>query len=65
LDLSLMKEIRIDEARRLQFRAEFFNLFNHPVFAIPGTSINSSSGGQVSATANSDRIIEFALKFFF
>ncbi|HKD06781.1 MAG TPA: carboxypeptidase-like regulatory domain-containing protein [Bryobacteraceae bacterium] len=64
-DLTLMREFGISEARRLEFRAEFFNAFNHTVFANPGTSINLSSGGQVSSTLNSARIIELALKFYF
>jgi hypothetical protein len=64
-DFTAMKEFPITEAARLQFRAEFFNLFNHPVFALPGTNINASSGGQVSSTLNSNRIVEFALRFSF
>jgi hypothetical protein len=60
-----MKEFPVTEAARLQFRAEFFNLFNHPVFALPGTNINASSGGQISSTLNSNRIMEFALRFSF
>jgi hypothetical protein len=63
--LSILKDVRISEARRLQFRAEFFNITNHPVFNAPGTNIDQGSGGQVSSTLNSNRIIEFALKFFF
>jgi hypothetical protein len=65
LDLSLLKEFVFTEAKRLQFRAEFFNIANHAVFANPGTLINAASGGQVSSTLNSNRIIELALKFYF
>jgi hypothetical protein len=65
LDVSLLKQFPITEAKRLEFRAEFFNIGNHPVFAIPGTSINATSGGQVSSTLNSNRILEFALKMYF
>jgi hypothetical protein len=65
LDFSAMKEFAMTEHKRLEFRAEFFNLFNHSVFANPGTNINSSTGGQVSSTLNSNRILEFALKFYF
>jgi len=64
-DLSLLKDFVFTEARRLEFRAEFFNVTNHPVFALPGTLINAASGGQVSSTLNSNRIIELALKFHF
>jgi hypothetical protein len=65
LDVSITKQVAFTEAKRLQFRAEFFNITNHPVFALPGTNIDQGSGGQVSSTLNSNRIIEFALKFFF
>ena len=65
LDLSLEKSFAVTESKKLQIRGEIFNLFNHPVFAAPGTNIDQTSGGQVSATLNSDRIIEFAMKVYF
>lgn len=65
LDLALLKNIPIHESLHAQFRAECFNVFNHPVFAAPVTNVNISSGGQVSSTLNSDRILEFALKVIF
>ena len=65
VDLSLLKQFPITETKRVEFRAEFFNIGNHPVFALPGTAINATSGGQVSSTLNSNRILEFALKFYF
>jgi hypothetical protein len=64
-DLAAIKEFPFTEAKRLEFRAEFFNIANHPAFAAPVSNINQASGGQVSATSNSDRIVEFALKFYF
>ena len=36
LDFSVSKETRITEQVRLQFRAEFFNILNHPNFGLPG-----------------------------
>ena len=65
VDLSVNKVFPITESKRFEFRAEIFNLFNHPVFAIPGTNIDQSSGAQVTSTLNSGRIIEFGLKFLF
>jgi hypothetical protein len=65
LDVSLLKNFPIHESIRAQFRAEFFNIFNHPVFAVPVTNVDISSGGQVSSTLNSDRIMEFAVKLMF
>jgi hypothetical protein len=65
VDFSLIKEFPLSEQKRLEFRAEFFNISNHPAFANPSTNIDVGSGGQVSSTENSDRIIEFALKLHF
>ena len=49
----------------LQFRAEFYNLFNHVQFASPNTSVTSQSFGQVTASANNPRDIQFGLKLSF
>jgi hypothetical protein len=65
VDMSLLKDFPFTETKRLEFRAEFFNIANHPVFAIPATTVDLASGGQVSSTLNSNRILEFALKFYF
>jgi hypothetical protein len=65
LDVSLLKDFPVHESLHVQFRAEFFNIFNHPVFAAPVSNVDISSGGQVSSTLNSDRILEFALKIIF
>jgi hypothetical protein len=64
-DFSLLKTFPIDEVRRLQLRAEVFNIFNHPTFSAPSSAINSSSGGQISSTLNAARIIQLGAKFIF
>jgi hypothetical protein len=48
----------------LEFRAEFFNLLNHPNFGIPGETIGSSTAGQITS-AGSPRDIQFGLKLKF
>jgi hypothetical protein len=60
-----MKNFPVREAMQFQFRAEMFNILNHPTFSVPTTTINSSSGGQVTSTLNAARIIQLALKFSF
>ena len=65
VDFTMMKVFPIDEKRFFQFRAEMFNILNHPTFSAPSAAINSASGGQISSTLNAARIIQLALKFQF
>src|SRR6267154_3733151 len=76
-DLSITKSTRITEATSMDFRAEFFNAFNHPVFSGPQSGgfgsatgnlglVNIANGSSaILSTANRPRIIHFAMKFNF
>jgi hypothetical protein len=75
-DFSLIKDFAIHEKTSLEFRAEFFNLFNHPHFFLPGIAgsgeqdINTpSSFGVISQTINQTvndaRSVQFGLKLKF
>ena len=64
LDYSLFKNFPITESKRLQFRAEAFNLLNHANLGAPSTSGNSPSFGVIS-TASDPRILQLALKLIF
>ena len=61
-DWALIKNIPIKESFNIDFRAEFFNLFNRPQLGMPDTTFNSSGFGQIFNQANSPRIIQFGLK---
>jgi hypothetical protein len=66
-NLSILKEFsmsRFREGMRLEYRAEFFNAFNHPQFCGPDATLNGGSFGMVSCTANSPREVQMALKFY-
>jgi len=63
-DMSLLKSFRITESKSLQFRAEFFNILNHPNLTTSNLDIGSSSFGFPSS-ASTPRQIQFALKFYF
>jgi hypothetical protein len=64
-DASLSKTVAFRERVRLQFRAEFFNLFNHANFAPPDSTVGSKTFGQVTATSLLPRVGQLALKLTF
>ena len=78
VDFSLLKNITFTERHRLQFRSEFFNLFNRTNFDFPerictvpqtaavaaGASCTGGTFGTLSA-ARDPRILQFALKYLF
>jgi hypothetical protein len=63
-DVSLFKYFNIDETRRVQFRAECFNLLNHPNFGLPVNDLESPAFGQI-LQAGSPRLMQLAVKFVF
>jgi hypothetical protein len=64
-DFSLFKSIPISDRFRLQFRAESFNIFNHPNFGLPNAAIGTTAAGTISSTVSSPRQNQFALKLLF
>jgi len=65
IDFSVVKNTRLYENVRLQFRSEFFNLTNTVRFAPPNTSFGSAAFGQVTVQSNQPRVIQFALKLIY
>lgn len=63
-DFSLFKNIPVAEGKELQFRAEFFDLLNHPNFFLPDSDISSSTFNTI-LEAQPPRLIQLALKFVF
>jgi len=66
-DFSLIKHFALPrEGMRVDFRAEMFNLLNHPQFANPGADFNSpATFGAINSTVNNPRLIQLALKLAF
>ncbi|HZZ17663.1 MAG TPA: hypothetical protein VFE08_17080, partial [Candidatus Sulfotelmatobacter sp.] len=66
-DFSLIKHFPLPyEGMRVDFRAEFFNLFNHAQFGNPNADINAATQfGVINSTVGNPRVIQFALKFIF
>jgi hypothetical protein len=67
LDLSLFRSFPITESKRFEFRAEAFNATNTPIMGTPDTNLLDGPGffGAVSYTANTERQLQMALKFYF
>jgi hypothetical protein len=63
-DLSLMKHFKVTESKYVEFRAEFFNAFNHAQFLNPDNQGFDSTFGQISFDRG-QRNIQFGLKFYF
>jgi hypothetical protein len=65
-DFSVIKQFALPrEQMGLNFRAEFFNLFNHPQFGAPIADINQPGFGSVNSTVNNPRLVQLALKLSF
>src|SRR5256885_2951680 len=72
VDFALKKQFDITERKNLQFRAEFFNVLNHPNFGnmitpifAGSTGARNGSAGRIIDTATTSRQIQFALRFAF
>lgn len=65
LDFSIFKSFKIGERVTTQFRAEWFNATNHPIFNAPGAVVGRGGFGRVSSQANLPRQTQLALKVIF
>ncbi|HMJ61379.1 MAG TPA: TonB-dependent receptor [Bryobacteraceae bacterium] len=64
-DMSLFKNFVIREQTRFEFRAEAFNIFNHPQFALPKQNIGNAQVGQITSTVGNPRQLQMGLRFQF
>jgi len=65
-DISLLKNTKVTEGTSLQFRAEFYNVWNHPQFNPPAQNFGSPATlGVISSSSVPPRVVQFALKFLF
>ena len=66
-DFAVFKRTTFGPSERMnvEFRTEFFNLFNHPQFAAPNTTQVSPNFGVVTSTLGNPRLVQFGLKFAF
>ena len=70
-DLAVLKDTKIKESLNMQFRAEFFNLFNHANFGLPiptafsGAGVPNSQFGKITTIVGTPRQVQLALKLIF
>jgi hypothetical protein len=65
VDLSVLKNFRLKETTRLQFRVESFNVFNTPNYQVPIFQLDNANAGRVNITATEGREFQFAVKLLF
>jgi hypothetical protein len=64
IDFAAQKNFRITEAKRVEFRGSFYNLFNHANLGNPNTTQNNATFGRITS-ATTPRVIELGLRFVF
>ncbi len=66
-DVTFGKQIAITERQHLNFRADFFNIFNHPSFATPSFADVQSAANftAITSTVGTPRLIQLVLKYSF
>jgi hypothetical protein len=64
-DFTVVKNTQINERFKLEFRTEFFNLFNRVQFADPNTSFGNQQFGVVSSAMNLPRLVQLGLRLGF
>lgn len=64
-DFSLQKNFPVTESMKFQFRADFFNLLNHPNFGLPTGNLSSALFGTITTMNGNPRLMQLALRFEF
>ncbi|MCB1022203.1 MAG: carboxypeptidase regulatory-like domain-containing protein, partial [Acidobacteria bacterium] len=64
LDSSIQKTFNITERQHLQFRTDFINLSNSPIFQAGNRSVTSPTFGEIT-TSQGERVVQFGLRYEF
>ena len=64
-DVSLGKNFRVRESKNFKFSADFFNIWNHPIFASPNNIFNGLGFGTITSTKGTPRLIQLSGRFSF
>lgn len=65
-NFAVLKDFPVTEQNKIEFRAEVYNLFNHPQFALPSNNPDAAGGASITSTLpDNQREFQFALKWLF
>ena len=64
-DFSIFKDFKLKERGQLELRAEIFNLFNTPQFALPSNVVDTPNAGQITSTLHESRQIQVSANISF
>jgi hypothetical protein len=64
-DFSVIKRTRITEGTNVEFRADFFNFLNHPLFFVGDYNVDSQNFGRITGLNYAARVTQLALKLNF
>jgi len=64
-DVSLGKNFHITETKVFKFSADFFNIWNHPIFASPNNIFNGLGFGTITSTKGTPRLVQLSGRFSF
>jgi len=65
LDFSILRDFPFTETKRFEFRADMFNLTNHPTWGIPSREFSDPNFGRIFGTRSTERQIQLSLKLYF
>ena len=65
VDMAISKTTNLTERYKIEFRTEFFNIFNNVNFALPVNDLQDGSVGHIENTVGGPRVIQFGLRFVF
>jgi hypothetical protein len=64
LTSGVFRNVPVGERYRVQFRSEFFNIFNHTNLGTPNNTLSNTAFGRI-LSGSSPRVVQFALKFYY
>ena len=65
LDASLFRQFPFKESRRVEFRAEAFNILNAQILGGPASTLTDPNFGRITGTQSTARILQLAMKVIF